>query len=152
MVVLSVRATPGLPKHFQDNHLMKKFLLALACAVCLLAVAQQRASAWCAFTFSPGFNLSMGGGKECYPPPGLFPSVQPSCAATPVALAPVPAPSCAAAYPSAFLGASVYPPPAQPAAYPTGPMPNVNYQPVSYPGYNQQGYNNYQVPGYWYGR
>jgi hypothetical protein len=41
---------------------MKKYVLASACALALVGLAQQRASAWCNFNFSAGINLGFQSG------------------------------------------------------------------------------------------
>jgi hypothetical protein len=55
---------------------MKKILLASLLALPLLAVSQQRASAWCQFKFGVGLNLEGSSGGNCLAW-GLWKSDQP---------------------------------------------------------------------------
>jgi hypothetical protein len=114
--------------------MMKRFVTLCALAVALLAVAEQKASAWTKWNFSAGINLSYQGGDNCLlwglvksgPMPGCDYGCPPVCYA-----------------PQMYQGAA--------AGY-TGPMPTqaapqaapaaTTTQPVGY---------YYYAPSYWYG-
>ena len=45
---------------------MRRFLIACVVALAVMAVQEQKASAWCNFNFSAGVNLSWQAGDNCY--------------------------------------------------------------------------------------
>jgi hypothetical protein len=129
---------------------MRKFMIIGLLAVPLVALTEQRASAWVKFGFS--VNLLCGGKKFC------FDGGQPPCTSccncsAPSCCAPVPYhhphpghPGFRPPLPAPVPGNAV---PAPSAVQPTGHWHGVGYQPASY--YSNTGYSNYQVPSYWYG-
>ena len=150
---------------------MKRFAIAGVLALGLLACSQQRASAWCKFSFGIGFNLCYESSGSCwsfccsrYSPPcpscapgfsgfggGGFPAHDgyDGVAAYP-ASAPATAPSSTftAPQPTPGTGTPGY-----------GASPYYGTQPVSYSSYAQGGYGYggyapgaFQAPSYWYDR
>jgi hypothetical protein len=107
--------------------MMKRFVTLCALAVAILAIAEQKASAWTKFNFSAGVNLSYQGGDNC-----LLWGLAKSG----------PAPGCE------YGGAPMYyaPPMAQgytaPMPAPVAPLAASTTQPVGY---------YYYAPSYWYG-
>ena len=159
---------------------MKKFLLACALALPVLVLANHRASAWCNFNFSGGFNISFqhawgcwGAGAcpdancltdGCYP--GYAGAYAPYGGYAPYGAYAVPADGQAV---PAQPGQSFPPPPkaaddVKKSSY-FGAWAN-GYQPVGYSygfqsgqyAYPSTGYYQYpaggsfQAPSYWYGR
>jgi hypothetical protein len=151
---------------------MRKYALACTAAVALLAAAEPRASAWCQFEISFGFNVCCGRacptcGDCCCGWPGC--PLDAGCpdgfaGGYPVADYGYPAPAYgygAPAYgypaPAATPGPATQPAP----SFPPPPKPADDKQ-TSYRGYSsypyQQtgyGYGTYgysQAPSYWYGR
>jgi hypothetical protein len=128
---------------------MKKFVLAAACAVALLGLAHQRASAWCNFTFGAGVNLGFKcGGQSCgpqLPPCCIDPCLGGMIGYSPVEDSPVgPQPQ---AYPVVDGGSPFLPEASQPAGFqPVGFSAGQDYS-----GYAQDP-TQYQAPYYWYGR
>jgi hypothetical protein len=155
---------------------MKKYVLASACALALVGLAQQRASAWCNFNFSAGINLGFqsGGWEKSGSGCGLFnrcqqpPCCTDTCGGGYGMLAPQYYPLVdggTAGFHPATVGAtpSTGGQPAG-ASFPPAPMPSegtgpksllpadagaAGYQPV---GYSYDGYGYYSTPIYWNGR
>jgi hypothetical protein len=132
---------------------MRKFVLALACALALLCLSQ-RASAGCCFSFSCGFECSWqcGGCQPCCFQPWCGPV---DCGGQ----APYADPYLASYAPAAdggWMAPSAYPV-VNGGTYAPAPAAAANFQPVGYT-YGQGSYGalqpglSPQVPYYWYGR
>jgi hypothetical protein len=160
---------------------MKKYVLASVCALALLGLAQQRASAWCNFNFSAGINLGFqsGGWERSGNGCGLFnrgQQQQPCCVdgggwgggygATAPQYYPLVDAGTAGFHP-AMVGATPAPANAPAgAAFPPAPLPNEGTGPKSLlpgtepqapagyqpVGYSYEGYNYPSPPIYWNGR
>jgi hypothetical protein len=149
---------------------MKRLAIAGVLALGLVACSQQRASAWCKFNFSAGFNISYESSGFCFS--SCFSGYSNPC----------PYGGCGfsgyGGYPAgggydALAADSAYAPAAAavtaPASNFTAPRPTpsaapspsassyMGTQPVSYSYYGQGGYGGYtpgyyQAPSYWYDR
>ena len=153
---------------------MKRLAIAGVLALGLLACSQQRASAWCKFNFSAGFNISYESSGFCfssccnfYSPPcpyggagfsgyGGFDGGYPADGHDGLAAYPSSAPAAATAPSSTFTPPKPTPTSGAPAP---GATSSAGYQPVNYSYYGQGGYGYgghspapYQAPSYWYDR
>jgi hypothetical protein len=151
---------------------MKKFLLACALALPVLALANHRASAWCNFNLSAGVNISWqhGWNRSCcgaacpdagYPTDGHYPAYDGHYGGYTVPADATPAPAPDKTFPPAPKTADDVKKSGYFGAWGNG------YQPVGYTSYGYQagqyaypygGYYQYptsgyfQAPSYWYGR
>jgi hypothetical protein len=118
---------------------MRKMMVAGLLALALTATGQQKASAWCKFSWTCGFNMTYESTGTCW-------NWCLSCKPNP------PPPCCYGGY-SFYSGGYGYPgygygyaaAPAAPAAAPTAPAAYQTQQ-VGYSFYSQGG-----APSYWYG-
>ncbi len=131
---------------------MKKFLLACALALAVLALAEHRASAWCNFNLSGGFNMSFQhgcGSNWCFGFGGSGQAQNPFCCPDGGAY-PAYDGHLAGAYP-AYDGHYAVPADAAPApgqSFPPAPKPADDGKKSSYLG---TWGNGYQTVGYSYG-